>query len=98
MPRRNPVQGTAKLWLTIAVKNARGKEVAKLYDLQFLDSHPDLGQPAWRLRKSNGVFYDVIFLPMGPECTCEDFVWCREHKDPKGCKHCCALRAVRLLP
>jgi hypothetical protein len=46
---------------------------------------------------SGNAFYDVLLLPCGAECDCPDFHYCRDHHDPKGCKHIAGLRAVGLL-
>jgi hypothetical protein len=34
----------------------------------------------------------------GVECSCPDWVYSRDGKDPKGCKHVASLRALTLLP
>ena len=96
MPQREPIQGTATLTLRITVAGSRA---ATEYLLTYLEPHPKVAASAWRLRKITPelTFYDVMLLPTGPECTCPDFIFCREHKDPKGCKHIAALRAVRIL-
>ena len=95
MPHRDPVHGTASLvgeFLTIKVKGR-----STVYRVANL--HPDLeaANPAWRLTKSDGTFYDVHVDQHGASCTCPDWIWCREHKDSSGCKHCRGLQAVGLL-
>jgi hypothetical protein len=50
--------------------------------------------PALSLTKPDGTRYEIA----NGECTCPDFVYCRDRIDPKGCKHVAALRAVGLLP
>jgi hypothetical protein len=42
--------------------------------------------------RTSGRWYDVT--ADFSDCTCPDFVWRRAHLDPKGCKHCAALRAA----
>ena len=88
MPTRSPVTGKARLFVSINGTH---------YVLRWLDPHPDVAAAAWRLTKPDGSSYDVALTPAGATCTCPDFVWCREHKDERGCKHCCGLRAVGLL-
>lgn len=91
MPARKPVHGTAKLWMRICVTKERGEEVEEVYRLEPL-------QPVgWRLHREHGPPYDVQRTEFGFECDCADFLWCREHKDPAGCKHCCALRSLGLI-
>ena len=92
--QREPVQGTAKLWLTIKLE---GKGNANLYAAVFLHPHADVADPAWRLTRTNGASYDVALTKHGPTCTCPDYVFCRERRDEKGCKHIAALRSVGLL-
>lgn len=87
-----PVSGKARLVLQI-------NDVP--YVLRFLDSHPDVGSPAWRLTKAGeggtpSESYDVILRPHGPECSCPDFNYRRQHEDKK-CKHIESCRAVGLL-
>jgi hypothetical protein len=53
---------------------------------------------AFRLRKPDGAAYDVALTEHGPNCSCPDFTFSREGKDPAGCKHLKALRAWGLLP
>lgn len=96
MPIRAPVTGRCQLTLTVIVTNARGLDVAKEYDLTFLDPHPCVASRAWRLTTAAGDTYDVWLTRHGAECTCPDFIWCRQNA-PKPCKHCCALQAKGLL-
>ena len=91
MPKREAVKGKARLTISVSGKPET------VYTLHWLDPNPEVAYPAWRLTKADGTSYDVALLPHGAECTCEDFIWCRANKDPKGCKHCAALRAVGLL-
>lgn len=91
---RPPVQGLTKLFLTI--QTPRVTRLYKVFRIQ-----PEAGASvAWRLvrRARRGVeSSDVWRDEWGEHCTCGDFVWCREHKDAKGCKHVAALRSVGLL-
>src|SRR4051812_39233879 len=50
-----------------------------------------------RLRKADGTTYHVSQHPHGTECDCPDFVYRREGKDPRGCRHCRALVAAGVL-
>lgn len=94
LPQRAPVTGRACLILGI-------NETA--YVVRRLTPHPEVAELAWRLRKiledgsTSNDFYDVCQDETGRHCTCPDFIWCREHKDRKGCKHVAALVAVGLL-
>lgn len=91
---RKPVEGKARLTLTITVKTKR-KSVTTIYLVQYL--HPaDWADPAWRLTKADGTTYDVHLSQDGPYCTCPDFIYCREEKRKK-CKHVEAARSVGLL-
>lgn len=94
MPTRAPVHGTAKLWVTISVVNHRHKEVVTAYEMRRLQTG---AVTTWRLTKTDGESFDVWSGPEGHGCTCPDFVACREGTDPRGCKHCLALKAVGLL-
>ena len=96
MAARQPVKGEAKLYMTVTVENAKGELVQRLYHLRFLQPHPEVANPAWRLTKTDGEFYDVAMTETGPTCTCPDWNFCRQNT-PKACKHCEALRAVALL-
>jgi hypothetical protein len=97
MPARTPVAGKTKLWLAITVTNAKGKDVEQHYALRFLSPNREVADPAWRITRADGQSYDVALTEHGPHCTCPDFLYCREHQDPKACKHVCALRALGLL-
>jgi hypothetical protein len=58
----------------------------------------DRGQvTGYRLEKPDGTTYDVSREPW-PSCDCGDFQFRRWQKDPAGCKHIKALRALGLLP
>lgn len=89
-----PVGGRAKLTLTINDQD---------YTLTVLEPHPTLGRMALRLTKKAGTpseqaVHDVLLSPVhGPICDCPDFVFRRDGRDPKGCRHIAALRAVGLL-
>lgn len=90
-----PVQGTCRLTLEIDRTLQSGKVVAEVYRVLFLHPYPE-ADPAWRLVKTDGTHYDVTWLN-GGTCTCGDFTYRRQQKDPKGCKHCAALRTLGLL-
>ena len=89
MPKRKPVSGTVRLTLTI-----NGTHYLPL----AVTPHPMVAKRAWRLRKADGTEYDVHVDEHGAHCTCPDFIYARDHKDVKGCKHIAGLRAAGLLP
>lgn len=93
---REPVKGSAKLTLAITVNRQKGPHHEE-YAVVKLSPHPSIGAPAFQLTKPDGECYDVILRRTGAECTCPDWLWCRDHKDAAGCKHVRALRAVGLL-
>ncbi len=89
-PRRvKPAAGTTTLTLGI---NGTTYQVLRLHP------HPEVSAVAFRLRKPDGTAYDVALTTHGQECTCPDFVFSRDGKDPAGCKHLKAMRAWGLLP
>ncbi len=83
------VSGTCRLALAIN---------ATVYFVRPLQPHPEVSARAVRLTKTDGTIYDVAITTHGAECSCPDFTFHRQGKDPKGCKHIAALRAVGLLP
>lgn len=95
-PPEPEVSGRACLWLTIERSRQRGKPVKTAYRLEFLESDPSIGAPAWRLTKTDGECFDVILRPNGAVCDCPDFVNRRQNTF-KGCKHVAALTAVGLM-
>ena len=97
MPKRPPVTGQAELFLRITTQSSKGKDLVKMYSLRWLPPTPKVANPIWRLRSSDASEYDVHRGEHGPMCTCPDFVWCRDHKDARGCKHVAAMRSVGLL-
>ena len=91
-----PVHGTARLLLDI-----NGIQ----YALTLLSPDREVARKAWRLRKVEStrkeqyhVLYDCHDGVWGLECDCPDFIFRRNHKDERGCKHLLALQAVGLLP
>ena len=99
MPAREPVQGKSRLTLSITVKTKKGPVVTE-YRVVYL--WPEKwADPAWRLTKLvdgklSDVTYDIHLGPYGPECTCPDFIYCRENQEKK-CKHCEAITNLGLL-
>jgi hypothetical protein len=83
-----PVTGTCRLTLSI-----NGTDYAVIP----LRPHPEVAGKAVRLRKPDGTAYDVAVTEHGAECSCPDWIYNRDGKDPKGCKHVAACRACRLL-
>lgn len=51
----------------------------------------------WILRRAEGHHHHVAPTAHGWTCNCGDWTWRREHRDPAGCKHIRALRAVGLI-
>lgn len=49
------------------------------------------------LRKPDGEVYHVAPGIGASACNCGDYVWNREGRDPAGCKHVRALKAVGLI-
>lgn len=95
--------GTACLLLAIEMM-VRGKSKVVMYRVRFLDPHPEVaGKPAIRLTKMDGEdsstdVYDLNKDSFGTWlCSCPDFVFSRRRKDPDGCKHLRAAKAVGLL-
>ncbi len=89
-----PAHGTAALFL-----NVNGTT----YRLRFIESHEEIGRPAWKLTKldkdgaTTDTAYEILLTPHGPNCNCPDFVYRRDGRDPGLCKHCRSLVAVGLL-
>ncbi len=96
MPTRAPVHGKAKLTrtdqadiLSIETTTAKGKTLTRQYIVERLDPDPEIGYPALHLIRlkdgtPDGVIYNLILRPHGAECDCDDFLWCRDHKDAAG--------------
>jgi hypothetical protein len=84
-----PASGTAGLTLHL-----NGTD----YRLRLIQAHPEIASLAYRLTKPDGTAYDVRQTGYGAECSCPDYAYSREGKDPRGCKHVCGLRAWGLLP
>ena len=93
MKTHKPVHGTARLFVAIN---------GQTYSLRFLESHPEIGAPAWRLQKimetetGSPSEYDVILSKTGPLCSCPDFEY-RRINTGQSCKHVAALKAVGIL-
>lgn len=102
MKEAKPVTGSVRLTTLdngetiLQIKTAKA---LKAYLIEQLDSHPEIGCPAYILHLKDGSHssYEIVVRPWGAECSCPDFAFRREHIDPKGCKHIAALRAVGLL-
>jgi hypothetical protein len=87
MPTLSPTLET-QLFLSI-----RGR----LYGVRSTEPAPGASVQAWRLVSQSGDVYDVCVGSYGVACSCGDFTWRREHRDPLGCKHVQALKQVGLL-
>ncbi len=70
------------------------------YRLRVIPCDPSAALLCIELRKQtqDKPVYHVSLHPHGAECTCADFVLVRDGRDPLGCKHCRALRAIGILP
>lgn len=69
---------------------------AEVLRVQELSSHPEVGEPAYRLTPdgmSSEASYDVIATVFGLECSCPDWNY-RHRNDGKGCKHIDAMLAT----
>lgn len=97
--------GTASLsadcsTLTIKTMVKRGKkEVPLIVTYEVFDICPDkkVANPAYRLVKESGEFYDVAMMRYGPTCTCPHATY-RGSNSRVPCKHIRACQAVQLLP
>lgn len=84
-----PVSGVAKLFLEIN---------GDRYTVIPIEADPEVAMVAWRLTSMAGKVYDVRRDEHGfPSCDCYDFLYRRENRDPKGCKHVAALVATKLM-
>jgi hypothetical protein len=84
-----PASGTCKLVLVI-------NEVP--YAVTALCPDGELASRAYALHKPDGKAYYVAETEHGATCDCPDWVFHRDGKDPRGCKHILACRAWGLLP
>jgi hypothetical protein len=84
-----PATGTAGLTLHVNGTDCRVRRLAP---------HAEASSVAYRLTKPYGPAYDVRQGERGAECSCPDHIYSRQGKDPRCCKHVCALRAWGLLP
>lgn len=94
---RLPVAGKSSLVLVIYRQMESKQIVPTEYVLVNLTRDNVVADPLWRLLKDDGSSYDVSVADGYTTCTCADFTYEREHKDPKGCKHIAALRQHGLL-
>jgi hypothetical protein len=65
------------------------------YVVEVLGYLPEHGEPVldgYRLVKPDGTCHDLCMVHGALECSCGDYVWRRQARDPKGCKHCQAVR------
>ncbi len=68
-----------------------------LYAVSPLECDPSIAAKAFRLNKPDGTLYDVAQTPHGHRCDCPDFIFRRDGRDPDGCLHIRAMRAVGIL-
>lgn len=98
-----PVTGSARLsedgkTLTITTQPKRRKKpLVVTYTVERLDPDPEVANPAFRLLKEDGEFYDVHVDEWGPMCSCPHATF-RGANSKVPCKHVLALQAVRLIP
>jgi hypothetical protein len=88
MPAAKPVRNVCRLTLWVNGTS---------YQVLPLQPSPDVAQKAYRLQKPGGQAYDVAVTPHGRQCSCPDFIYRREWKDARGCKHCRALAACGMI-
>ncbi len=68
------------------------------YTIKPIPVEPEMGRLAYQVtRRDTGSTYHVILTPTGAQCDCPDWIFCRDGRDPKGCRHIVALRAHGLL-
>ena len=71
------------------------------YGVVILGYLPEVGEPVvdgYRLTKGDGTAHDLCLVAGILECTCGDFEFRRAARDPKGCKHCQAVRQLLQEP
>lgn len=90
-PKAQNTTGTEFLQTTLFIRIK-----ADFYYLRRLQTDPMVATIGWRLFGKHDT-YDVAIREFGPTCDCRDFLDRRDGKDPKGCKHIQALKAVGLL-
>ena len=86
-PARTP-HGTCRLTLTIN---------GTAYAVKPMPSDPAAALKCYELRKMDGERYHVSSHGHGIECTCPDWIFHRDGRDPAGCKHVRSLVACGLL-
>ncbi|AGA26047.1 hypothetical protein Sinac_1669 [Singulisphaera acidiphila DSM 18658] len=86
-PQGRP-QHTVRMTLTINTTT---------YEVEPVPCDPGTALQCFALRKSNQVVYHVSRHDHGAECTCADFEFNRNHRDPLGCKHIRAMVAIGVL-
>lgn len=100
-----PATGKASLsadarTLTITTNARRGKKVVPhvvTYTVERLQPDIRVANPAVRLTKEDGEFYDVAVVGGYPSCTCPHATF-RGGNSRVVCKHVLGCRAVNLLP
>lgn len=86
--------------LTIKTNAKRGKKIVPIvvnYTVTDLRPDPKVANPAYRLTKDDGEFYDVHLDEWGPACSCPHATF-RGANNRVPCKHCLAMMACGLLP
>ncbi len=66
------------------------------YGVRRIASEDDAVPRAFRLTRKHDIF-DVAQTVHGPVCDCPDFIFRRDGRDPNGCLHIRAMRAVGIL-
>ncbi len=84
-----PLQRPGRCRLTLTINGLH-------YGVRRIDSEDDAVTRAFRLTRNDDI-YDVAQTVHGPVCDCPDFIFRRDGRDPDGCLHIRAMRAVGIL-
>lgn len=86
--RQGRPQHTIRLTLTISTTT---------HEVEPIPCAMSEARQCFQLRKPNGEVHHVSTHDFGGVCTCGDFEFNRNHRDPLGCKHIRALVAMGVL-
>ena len=84
-----PLQRPGRCRLTLTIHGLH-------YGVRRIDSEDDVVSRAFRLTRKHDIF-DVALTVHGAVCDCPDFIFRRVGRDPQGCLHIRAMRAVGIL-
>ncbi len=87
-----PATGTCRLVLAIQTGTT-----TTAYRVRPIRVDRQAATKAYRLAKPDGTVYTIAETQHGLECTCPDWTFNRDGRDPAGCKHIKAMVAVGLL-